>query len=133
MRSSEPALHSRLLSINKSLAKLRSQASPDEAWTKIPVVCNGDVTGGDAEEAEGEGLEDTWGNFRQICKETGVKSVMIARAAEANPSCFRKEGLEDPIKVVIPRLLKIVSFRNFCSRGTSDRSIRSLVKLLKSM
>lgn len=35
---------------------------------------------------------------------------MIARSAEANPSCFATNGLEDPIKVVIPRLLRIVRF-----------------------
>lgn len=35
---------------------------------------------------------------------------MIARAAEANPSCFAKAGLADPISEVIPRLLRIVRF-----------------------
>ncbi|GAA5909689.1 tRNA-dihydrouridine(20) synthase (NAD(+)) [Sporobolomyces salmoneus] len=105
MRSSEPALHSRLLSINKSLSLLREKASPEEEWTKIPVVCNGDVTGGNGSTEEQE--KDTWGNFREVCRETGVRSVMIARAAESNPSCFNSKGLEDPIKVVIPRLLRI--------------------------
>jgi len=50
-----------------------------------------------------------WGNFREVCKETGVESVMIARAAESNLSCFRREGLLDPISEVIPKLLRIVS------------------------
>ncbi|GAA5831507.1 hypothetical protein JCM3766R1_001780 [Sporobolomyces carnicolor] len=121
MRSSEPALHHRLLSINESLARLRREAQEScpgaEApeWTKIPVVCNGDVTGGAREGTEEEGNEDgpdatptdTWGNFDKVCRETGVASVMIARAAEANPSCFNSAGLEDPIKVVIPKMLRI--------------------------
>lgn len=34
---------------------------------------------------------------------------MIARAAEANPSCFSRSGLADPISEVIPKLLRVVS------------------------
>ncbi|GAA5862112.1 hypothetical protein JCM5353_004961, partial [Sporobolomyces roseus] len=90
MRSSEPALH----------ARLRNLITELQGSTSIPIVCNGDVLGGSPEEAG-------WGNFREVCEETGVESVMIARAAEANPSCFRKEGLLDPIEVVIPKLLRI--------------------------
>lgn len=131
MRSSEPALHHRLLSINESLARLRREAQEScpgaEApeWTKIPVVCNGDVTGGAREGTEEEGNEDgpdatptdTWGNFDKVCRETGVASVMIARAAEANPSCFNSAGLEDPIKVVIPKMLRIVSHHRLFTGG----------------
>lgn len=112
MRSSEPALHSRLLSINKSLSLARATASTEEDWMKVPVVCNGDVIGGDSTTTVTEGVEeeDVWGNFNKVCKETGVTSVMIARGAESNPSCFNSQGVEDLIKVVIPRLLRIVSF-----------------------
>ncbi|GAA6059729.1 hypothetical protein JCM10212_000257 [Sporobolomyces blumeae] len=88
MRSSEPALHRRMLEI----ARLGYSQG-------IPVVCNGDASGG------GPGAE--WGNFDDVCQVTGTRSVMIARAAEANVSCFRREGFVDPIKEVIPRLIKI--------------------------
>ncbi|GAA5948691.1 hypothetical protein JCM21900_005262 [Sporobolomyces salmonicolor] len=88
MRSSEPALHERMREITAMGRE-----------TGVPVVCNGDAVGG----GSGAG----WGNFGDVCKKTGVSSVMIARAAEANPSCFSREGLEDPISVVIPRLLRI--------------------------
>ncbi|GAA5866146.1 hypothetical protein JCM1840_005089 [Sporobolomyces johnsonii] len=88
MRSSEPALHERMREIT---AMGREKG--------VPVVCNGDAVGG----GHGAG----WGNFGEVCEKTGVSSVMIARAAEANPSCFSRDGLEDPISVVIPRLLRI--------------------------
>ncbi|GAA5988066.1 hypothetical protein JCM11641_007918 [Rhodosporidiobolus odoratus] len=88
MRSTEPALWERMREITR-MGEERG----------IPVVCNGDALGG--------GEEGIWGNFAEIREKTGVTSVMIARAAEANPSCFSRKGLEDPIKVVIPRLLKI--------------------------
>ena len=38
---------------------------------------------------------------------------MIARAAEANPSCFSRSGLADPISEVIPKLLRVVSKVSF--------------------
>lgn len=34
---------------------------------------------------------------------------MIARGAEANVSCFRPEGLLDPVSDVIPHFLRVVS------------------------
>ncbi|GAA6045800.1 tRNA-dihydrouridine(20) synthase [NAD(P)+] [Rhodotorula toruloides] len=93
MRSREPALHDRMRSITE-MGRERG----------VPVVCNGDALGG--------GKEAKWGNFQELCEKTGVSSVMIARAAEANPSCFASNGLEDPIKVVIPRLLRIAVATN---------------------
>ncbi|GAA5869450.1 hypothetical protein JCM16303_000474 [Sporobolomyces ruberrimus] len=115
MRSSEPALHNRLLSLTTSLSKIRQKelkTELEEIASKVPIVCNGDVTGGTSNEEgqEEKGIDDeldSWGNFKQVCQETGVESVMIARAAESNPSCFNRKGLEDPIKVVIPKLLRI--------------------------
>ncbi|GAA5892898.1 hypothetical protein JCM6882_006889 [Rhodosporidiobolus microsporus] len=88
MRSSEPALHERMREITAMGAE-----------KGIPVVCNGDVLGG--------GKDADWGNFQEICAKTGVSSVMIARAAEANTSCFSSKGLADPLKEVAPRLLKL--------------------------
>lgn len=32
----------------------------------------------------------------------GVTSIMIARGAEANPSCFASDGLRDPIDTILP-------------------------------
>ncbi|GEM06907.1 tRNA-dihydrouridine synthase 2 [Rhodotorula toruloides] len=113
MRSREPALHDRMRSITE-MGRKRC----------VAVVCNGDALGG--------GKEAKWGNFQELCEKTGaepllspakthvltvpapagVSSVMIARAAEANPSCFALNGLEDPIKGVIPRLLRIAIATN---------------------
>lgn len=39
---------------------------------------------------------------------TGVSAIMIARAAEANMSAFRAEGLLDPVSDVVPRYIRIV-------------------------
>ncbi|GAA5938242.1 tRNA-dihydrouridine(20) synthase (NAD(+)) [Sporobolomyces koalae] len=97
MRSSEPALHSRLQAITQHHA---------ETSNEIPIVCNGDVTG-DGSLVDRERGDSEWGNFDQVCRETGVASVMIARAAESNPTCFDRSGLQDPITVVIPKMLKI--------------------------
>lgn len=35
---------------------------------------------------------------------------MIARGAEANPSCFSSTGLADPITEIIPRYLRLVRY-----------------------
>ncbi|KAG0665043.1 hypothetical protein C6P46_000669 [Rhodotorula mucilaginosa] len=88
MRSREPALHERMRGITE-MGRQRG----------VPVVCNGDAVGG--------GKDAGWGNFDQVCEKTGVSSVMIARAAEANPSCFSRSGLADPISEVIPKLLRV--------------------------
>ena len=41
----------------------------------------------------------------------GVTSIMIARGAEANPSCFQSSGkLLDPIEEVIPRYARVALF-----------------------
>ncbi|KPV76642.1 uncharacterized protein RHOBADRAFT_25738 [Rhodotorula graminis WP1] len=95
MRSSEPALLRRM----RPLARLCHEAG-------VPVVCNGDGDG--------------WANFDATCGESGgavrarlVDAVMLARSAEANVSCFRREGgLEDPEKVVIPKLLRVALATN---------------------
>ena len=82
MRSSEPALLDRLAEIT-ALGKARG----------IPVVANGDCV----EAAD----------FDRVCELTGVSSIMVARGAEANPSCFRKEGMLDPISVIAPLYVKL--------------------------
>jgi len=59
----------------------------------IPVVANGDCWSAS--------------DVDRIQKLTGVTSIMIARGAEANPSCFRPDGLLDPATVIIPRYLRL--------------------------
>lgn len=56
----------------------------------VPVICNGD----------GEG----WANWEAIRERTGVSSVMIARAAESNPSIFRPEGPVSTVEELVPNL-----------------------------
>lgn len=82
MRSVEPALLDRLSDIT-ALGKAKG----------IPVIANGDCV----EAAD----------FDRICELTGVSSIMVARGAEANPSCFRKEGMLDPITVIAPLYAKL--------------------------
>ncbi|SCZ99591.1 BZ3500_MvSof-1268-A1-R1_Chr3-1g06130 [Microbotryum saponariae] len=82
MRSTEPALLERL----REIVELGREKG-------VPVVENGDCY--DAKDAE------------RITEQTGVTSCMIARGAEANPSCFRNEGLLDSVNEVIPRLLRL--------------------------
>lgn len=75
----------------------------------VPIICNGD----------GEG----WANWDRIRSETSASgtrnltdpdcdSVMIARAAERNPSIFLPAGPRSNITEVIPRLLNIAQHVN---------------------
>ncbi|GAA96539.1 uncharacterized protein L969DRAFT_50568 [Mixia osmundae IAM 14324] len=82
MRDREHALHDRLRDIVE-LVEARG----------IPVIANGDCFG--AHDVE------------KIKSITGVSSIMIARGAEANPSCFRSSGLAEPVSEIIPLYLKI--------------------------
>jgi tRNA-dihydrouridine synthase 2 len=77
MRSTTKALWERLGDIVQ-LGKRRG----------IPVICNGDGQG--------------WNNWESIREETGVSSVMIARAAESNPSIFRPEGPVSNAEELVP-------------------------------
>ncbi|GAA5921322.1 hypothetical protein JCM3775_002991 [Rhodotorula graminis] len=117
MRSSEPALLRRM----RPLARLCHEAG-------VPVVCNGDgdgwanfdatcgESGGVDErdgEGEGEGESEGEGATKEAVRARLVDAVMLARSAEANVSCFRREGgLEDPEKVVIPKLLRVALATN---------------------
>lgn len=51
---------------------------------------------------------------------------MIARAAEANPSCFSRAGLADSISQVIPRLLRVVSTLSSLSPPMPRRALLTL-------
>lgn len=100
MRPREAAIHDRL----KEVVELGRRRG-------VPVACNGD----------GEG----WSNWTDIKDRTGTfpgcpsriwsrltlgaDSLMIARAAERNPSCFAPE-LADATTVVVPQLLSWVEY-----------------------
>ena len=62
----------------------------------VSIICNGD----------GEG----WSNWERIRSETGADSVMLARAAERNPSVFLPEGPRGTVEEVIPKLLNISQY-----------------------
>ena len=82
MRPTEPALHNRLSEVRQVIEDLR----PD-----VTVICNGD--GVNFEQAQ------------RIKELTGVSSVMIARGAEANPTCFSPDGESQ----IAPYWLQMVS------------------------
>ncbi len=79
MRSSSAAIWDRL----GDIVRLGQQRG-------INVICNGD----------GEG----WSNWQTIRDKTGVTSVMIARAAESNPSIFLPTGPISTCEKLIPEV-----------------------------
>lgn len=62
----------------------------------LPVICNGDGDG--------------WPNREKIRQMTGASSIMLARAAERNPSVFASTGLVCNITEVVPRLLRLARY-----------------------
>ncbi|WVO13899.1 hypothetical protein L204_101523 [Cryptococcus depauperatus] len=85
MRPGDRALWERLGDIVK-LGKRRG----------IPIICNGDGDG--------------WINWERIRAETGADSVMLARAAERNPSVFLPTGPMCTLTEVIPKLLSLSEY-----------------------
>ncbi|KAF7337811.1 FMN-linked oxidoreductase [Mycena sanguinolenta] len=82
-------------------------------WAKgIAVIENGDCTG--AEDA------------KRIHDLTGAHSVMIARAAEANPSCFSPTPLADVERTLCPAYLRVAKYldNNWGSQNSASRSSR---------
>lgn len=65
------------------------------ASVKIPVICNG-----------GSKEIERYSDIEKYRLQCGASSIMIARAAEWNPSIFRKEGML-PIQDVIKKYLKL--------------------------
>ncbi|KAG6865101.1 hypothetical protein C0991_005062 [Blastosporella zonata] len=59
----------------------------------IAVIENGDCLG--------------WNDVQRVRSVTGAHSVMIARAAEANPSCFSPTPLEDIEQTLVPSYLRL--------------------------
>ena len=84
MRPREPVLLHRLREIVDHV-----NAVSAEMGKTIPVVCNGDVW--------------DYATAPRIKELTGVTSTMIARGAEANPSCFRAEGNLSIPHVIAPK------------------------------
>ncbi|KAL4070451.1 hypothetical protein J3A83DRAFT_4094292 [Scleroderma citrinum] len=62
----------------------------------IPVVANGDCQG--------------WEDAKRVKRITGASSVMIATAAEANPSCFSITPLQDVETTLIPSYLRLCKY-----------------------
>ncbi|KAI6120866.1 hypothetical protein EDD16DRAFT_1705365 [Pisolithus croceorrhizus] len=62
----------------------------------IPVVANGDCQG--------------WEDAKRVKRITGASSVMIATAAEANPSCFASTPLQDIETTMIPSYLRLCKY-----------------------
>ncbi|EST05209.1 Pyridoxamine 5'-phosphate oxidase, Alr4036 family, FMN-binding domain protein [Kalmanozyma brasiliensis GHG001] len=87
MRPREPALLHRLREIVDHVNTVAA-----EMGRTVPVVCNGDVW--DATTAP------------RIKELTGVTSTMIARGAEANPSCFRPEGNLSLPEIIAPKWVR---------------------------
>ncbi|OCF62227.1 tRNA-dihydrouridine synthase 2 [Kwoniella mangroviensis CBS 10435] len=87
MRPAERALWERLADI-VALGKRRG----------LPVICNGDGDG--------------WTNWEKIRTETNADSVMLARAAERNPSVFLPTGPVCNMTEVVPKLLAIAKHTN---------------------
>ncbi|KAI6012625.1 hypothetical protein F5J12DRAFT_904758 [Pisolithus orientalis] len=102
MRPREAALIERLREIVEFV---------DGLGLDIPVVANGDCQG--------------WEDAKRVKKITGASSVMIATAAEANPSCFSSTPLQDLGATLIPsylRLFCISQFRGARKEVTKDET-----------
>ncbi|KAI6031305.1 FMN-linked oxidoreductase [Pisolithus microcarpus] len=89
----------------------------------IPVVANGDCQG--------------WEDAKRVKQITGASSVMIATAAEANPSCFAPTPLQDVETTMIPSCKYIDNhwaLTKFCiSQFRSTRPGQGKQNLLKSL
>lgn len=66
----------------------------------IAVIENGDCKG--------------WEDAKRVRAVTGANSVMIARGAESNPSCFSSTPLEDVETNLVPAYLRVVSVIFIC-------------------
>jgi len=83
----EPALVERLRGIVDFVAR---------SGSNIPVIENGDCLGYD--------------DARRVREMTGAHSVMIATAAERNPSCFSPEPLVDLEETLVPDYLRLARY-----------------------
>ena len=59
-----------------------------------------------------------WAHAKRVREMTGAHSVMIARGAEANPSCFSLNPLKDIETTLVPAYLRLVRFFHFGQQDT---------------
>jgi len=88
MRPGEPALSLRMKGVVECIKEMGMES-------QVAVLENGDCQS--AEGAKGVRIR------------SGVTSVMLARAAESNPSCFAEGPVRDAEMVMIPEYLRLVS------------------------
>jgi tRNA-dihydrouridine synthase 2 len=75
----------------------------------IAVIENGDCLG--------------WEDAKRVRAVTGAHSVMIARAAESNPSCFSSEPLRDVERSLWPAYLRLVGHWYFFCFASNSKNI----------
>ncbi|ELU39409.1 tRNA-dihydrouridine synthase 2 [Rhizoctonia solani AG-1 IA] len=104
MRPITPAVTSRMREAVDQIAELEAE---DKTGRRVAVIYNGDCPGALA--------------AQEIKDRTGATSVMMARAAEANPSCFDpSRPAQDAELEIMPEYLRLVSFGRepkYCSFG----------------
>ncbi|KAG8691827.1 hypothetical protein FRC11_008451 [Ceratobasidium sp. 423] len=102
MRPVTPAVTSRMREAVDQIAELEAE---DKTGRRIAIIYNGDCSGASAAQA--------------IRDSTGATSVMMARAAEANPSCFdASRPVRDAELEVMPEYLRL----QFNSPSTPESS-----------
>lgn len=93
MRPATPAVTTRMREAVDQVAEIEAE---DESGRRIAVIYNGDCSGAAA--------------AQEIRDSTGATSVMLARAAESNPSCFdTSRPVRDAELEMIPEYLRLVS------------------------
>ncbi|KAG8753986.1 hypothetical protein FRC12_011357 [Ceratobasidium sp. 428] len=94
MRPTTPAISARMREAVDQVAEVEAE---DQSGRRIAVLYNGDCSGAAA--------------AQEIRDATGVTSVMLARAAEANPSCFDAlRPLRDAELEMIPEYLRLAKY-----------------------
>ncbi|CUA76381.1 tRNA-dihydrouridine synthase 2 [Rhizoctonia solani] len=94
MRPTTPAVTPRMREVVDQIAELEAE---DKTGRRIAVIYNGDCSGASAAQE----IRDT----------TGATSVMMARAAEANPSCFdSSRPVRDAELEIIPEYLRLAKY-----------------------
>ncbi|CAE6476103.1 unnamed protein product [Rhizoctonia solani] len=123
MRPVTPAVTSRMREAVDQIAELEAE---DETGRRVAIIYNGDCSGASA--------------AQEIRDSTGATSVMIARAAEANPSCFdASRPVRDAELEIMPEYLRLAKYLDnhfsntkFCvqqfNSPTTPESSKALLK-----
>ncbi|KAB5592040.1 TRNA-dihydrouridine synthase [Ceratobasidium theobromae] len=94
MRPATPAVTTRMREAVDQVAEIEAE---DESGRRIAVIYNGDCSGAAA--------------AQEIRDSTGATSVMLARAAESNPSCFdTSRPVRDAELEMIPEYLRLAKY-----------------------